>query len=256
MHFTTFIVSAALVATGLAVPAVERRTLPTTSENQDLINKLILAPTALERIELLPNDTDFAYDFLNPPTPKANTTGLGTLKTSPLSSIQLTKLIGGHTTIANRATCPGLIGTGSSMTVGFLGPCGMNTPHTHPRGTELNIVVQGSLMTTMIGENGARAVSNYNTLYQMSIFPQGALHMEFNPNCTPAVFVAAFNNEDAGTQQTADAFFKLSDDVITAALGGDVMVDGRDVDQVKGMIPANVAKGVEECLTTCGLKKR
>ena len=142
------------------------------------------------------------------------------------------------------------------MVLGFLGPCGMNTPHTHPRGTELNIVVQGSLMTTMILENGARAVTNHNTLYQMNVFPQGALHQEFNPDCTPTVFVASFNNEDAGTQQTADAFFKLAPNVIRAALGGEIVVDGRDIDQIRNQIPANVARGVDQCLRKCGLKKR
>ena len=145
------------------------------------------------------------------------------------------------------------------MTMGFLGPCGMNTPHTHPRGTELNIVVKGRLVTSFIAENGARVVHNTGRLYELAVFPQGALHMEFNPDCKPAAFVAAFNNEDAATLQAANAFFELNEDVIRASLGaqeGDILIDGKDLDLVRTMIPLNVAKGVESCLKKCGLKKR
>jgi hypothetical protein len=84
MYSTTLICLAALAVSGLAAPALDRRTLPSTSENQELITKLILAPTGLDRIELLPNDADFTYDFLNPPTLKGNATGLGTFSLSPL----------------------------------------------------------------------------------------------------------------------------------------------------------------------------
>src|SRR4051794_34410364 len=128
-------------------------------------------------------------------------------------------LIAGRTVAANRKTMPALIGTGSGMTMGFLGPCGFNTPHVHPRGTELNVVVFGNLTTTMILENNVEPVHNQVTTYQMHVFPQGALHQEFNPDCTETVFVAAFNNEDFGTGQVMDMYFKLNSDVIAAGLG-------------------------------------
>lgn len=242
MHFSNSItLLAALAASVSAAPSSSqkaKRTLPATSGNLDLIAKLVTAPTQADRIALLPNDNDFTFDFLNAPTSVGNSTGMG-----------------GSSVRADRKTMPGLIGTGSSMVLGFLGPCGMNTPHTHPRGTELNIVVQGRLMTNFILENGARVVTNLNGLYQMVVFPQGALHQEFNPDCEPAVFVAAFNSEDAGTQQTADNLFRLPNDVLKASFG-DIVVDGRDLDLVKDSIPANVALGVQECLDKCGIKKR
>ncbi|KAI9863763.1 MAG: hypothetical protein M1824_006360 [Vezdaea acicularis] len=231
--------AATLFATSsLGAPQLERRTSPGVSTNQTLINELELAPTGRDRIDLLPNDLDFVYDFNLPPTQQFNSTGKG-----------------GSTIAANRKTFPALIGTGSSMTVGFMHPCGMNTPHTHPRGTELNIVVQGALTTAMVLENGVRAVMTNTTLYQMTVFPQGALHMEFNPLCTPTVFIAGFNNEDAGTQQTLDAFVKLPTNVIEAAFGGEQTLPGADIDKFKTMIPANIALGVEECLARCNIPK-
>jgi len=244
MHFSLSTVAALALATlVLAAPAAkEKRTLNSTSTNPEIITSLLDAPTGRDRVAILTNDDDFTYDFLHPPTAMGIATGLG-----------------GHTVTANRNTMPGLIGTGSSMTVGFLGPCGMNTPHTHPRGTELNIVVKGRLVTSFIAENGARVVHNNGSLYQMAAFAQGALHMEFNPDCKPAVFVASFNNEDAAVLQMANAFFMLDENVVRAALGagtGDIVVDGKDLDLVRTIIPENVAKGVEECLQKCGLTKR
>lgn len=89
----------------------------------------------------------------------------------------------------------------------------------------------------------------------MTVFPQGAMHTEWNPNCDPAVFVAAFPDEDPGVQQTVQTFFGFEDDVIQAALGGDLTVSGADLDKFKTLIPANVALGVESCLQKCKINK-
>ena len=82
------------------------------------------------------------------------------------------------------------------------------------------------------------------------------MHTEWNPTCSPAVFVAAFPSEDPGVQQSAQTFFGFEDEVINAALGGEITVDGADLDSFKAVIPANVANGVAQCLQTCGIQKR
>ena len=87
------------------------------------------------------------------------------------------------------------------MTLGFLGPCGFNTPHVHPRSSEINVVVKGSLVAEFTLENGARTITNTVLTNQMTVFPQGALHTEWNPDCTDALFVAGFASEDPGVQQ-------------------------------------------------------
>ena len=59
----------------------------------------------------------------------------------------------------------------------------MNTPHTHPRATEFNFVVNGSLTAGMLAENGARFVTNNVTAGSATIFPKGAIHFEVNNAC-------------------------------------------------------------------------
>jgi len=90
--------------------------------------------------------------------------------------------------------------------------------------------------------------------FQMTPFYQGSVHTQFNPDCTDAIFVAAFANEDFGTGQIADETFALSDDVIAATFGQSIA--GEDVDTVRLAIPPSIALGVEQCLKTCGITKR
>ncbi|KAI4189615.1 MAG: hypothetical protein L6R41_001344 [Letrouitia leprolyta] len=197
------------------------------------IDQLVLAAKASNRINLIQDDASFKFDFENPPD-KSQTKGKG-----------------GQTVRADRQSFPPLVGTGVSMVVGFLGPCGFNTPHTHPRSSEINIVTQGTLETQFTLENGARTVHNTLGTHQMTVFPQGALHTEFNPNCEEAVFVAGFANEDPGVQQAAQAFFGFDSEIVQAALGNDFTFEGKDLDKFKSLIPANVALGVERCLKKC-----
>ena len=70
---------------------------------------------------------------------------------------------------------PALVGNGMAMTIGFLGPCGMNTPHTHPRATEFNFAVNGSLKGGFLAENGARFVLHDIPPGSAAVFPQGKL---------------------------------------------------------------------------------
>lgn len=202
-----------------------------------LTDKLILAPTAADRLALLTEDSDFIYDFAHPPA-GASTTGFG-----------------GHTVKADRKTFPALIGNGGSVTVGFLGACGFNTPHVHPRAAELNLVVEGRLISSVTAENGARHMNHTMEKFQMTVFPAGALHTEYNPDCANATFVASFPSEDPGVLQAAQAFFGLEKNIIEAAVGGSVSVAGQELEKFRNLIPANVALGVDACLSKCGLKK-
>lgn len=147
------------------------------------------------------------------------------------------------------------------MAVGRLGACGMNTPHIHPRAAELQVVVQGRLITEMVPENGVfdtdgkrRLIRTELGLFQMTPFYQGYIHTQFNPDCEPAVFVAFFPSDDAGTLQTVDGSFALGDDVLAAAFGQSVA--GEDIERVRSAIPVSIAIGVDECLQRCGLRKR
>ena len=207
------------------------------ANNLTLVDQLLSAPRASSRLNLLPSDSDFIFSYKSPPTGAASTAGKG-----------------GATVSADRVSFPALIGTSAAMTVGFLGPCGFNTPHVHLRSAELLVLISGSLSTQFILENRSRTVSTNLEPWQLTVFPQGSLHTQFNPECEPATFVASFASEDPGTRQEAQAFFGgLNEDVVKAAIGQGFAFEGKDVAKFVDLIPANVALGVQSCLKKCGI---
>jgi Cupin len=245
MYFNTFIATAIMVSTAFAAPAsMEKRTnTTTTTYTLSLTQQLFLADTAVDRFALLPSDADFVFDFANP-------------------SLKGKGGKGGDLIAANRKTFPALVGTGVGMAVGFLNPCGFNTPHVHPRSVELQIVTQGRLVTEMLAENGVldpktgkrRVITNEVNTNQMTPFYLGSVHTQFNPDCTPATFVAAFDSEDFGAGQVLDELVSFSTDVVEAAFGQ--AVDGANVDTFRQLIPTSIANGVEACLQKCGIAKK
>ncbi|KAJ6488087.1 RmlC-like cupin domain-containing protein [Mycena vulgaris] len=218
LSLSTAFVLSAIVSSGFCASVPEQ------------VGQLRLAPTAVDRIKALATDDQFVFDFFN-----------------PLSGVTTGQA--GHTVAASSSNFPAVVGNGIAMTVGFLGPCGMNTPHTHPRATEINFSVNGTLRTGMLAENGARFVVNELPPGSMTVFPQGAIHFEVNEGCQPAMFVAGFNNEDPGVLSIAQRFFGLPPDIVGVTMGN------LGVEQVKGleaMIPDNVAAGLQACLQKCG----
>ncbi|KAK2812747.1 hypothetical protein FQN50_001076 [Emmonsiellopsis sp. PD_5] len=237
MHFLSSIPLLAVAVA--AAPTLEKKAEKPERADVALVRDLITAPSMVDRIKLLPNDSDFVFKFTDPPYTSGISTGNG-----------------GHSVSATRSTFPALVGSGVSMTLGFLDACGFNTPHTHPRAAEMNIIVNGRLETQFIMENGARSVYNKLDTYDMAIFPPGAMHAEFNPDCEPATFVAGFGDEDHGVQQTAQTFFGFNNAMIDATLGGSsTTVSGKDIDTFRDFIPKNVALGVDACLHKCGIPR-
>ena len=212
------------------------------ANDKQFIADLLTSPNQAERSKLLNRPGDYVFDFAteDPPEGAANAAGKG-----------------GLTVSANAKTMPALIGLDSAMTIAFLGPCGMNTPHIHPRGTELAAVVAGRLVTNMIVENGVEPYENTIDTFQMAVFPQGSMHLQYNPDCEEAVFVGAFNSEDPGTSTIAQNFFNLRPAAVEATLGGPPLAfDGADLETFKDSIPANIALGIEACLQKCNIDRK
>lgn len=222
----------------------------------ELFEKLFTAPTAVKRIgtlltqkvngetKLLEGD-DLKKQIVFPfsPPPVQNQTA------------------GGAAVAANIDSFPILTGLGISTTLGFLQPCGINTPHVHPRATEFLTVVQGKdVKFGYVLENGL--VSGKNNpevagtlgLFEGTVFPQGSIHFQFNDNCDQAVFVAGLNSEDPGTNQIAQGFFNLNAGVVNATLGFPKEINGQNIEQFKNTIPPNLAQDVQVCLKRCNKK--
>jgi hypothetical protein len=100
------------------------------------------------------------------------------------------------------------------MTVVSLEPCGINTPHIHPRAVEFLILVEGSnLRFGSVLENGLvkpgedQEIAGTLNKLEATVFPQGSMHWQFNDACEKAVIVAALNSGNPGTSQICAELF-------------------------------------------------
>ncbi|KZV97985.1 RmlC-like cupin [Exidia glandulosa HHB12029] len=217
--------SSILAAVSLALSAAA------TGSNADTLAALKKASTAVERISILGNDQDFVFNFIDPN--KNQTSGAG-----------------GHTVSAAVNTFPALFGSGMAMTLGFMEPCSLNSPHTHPRATEILIMLNGTIKAGFLAENGARFIMNEVPTLSATVFPKGSIHFQANVGCKPVPFAAALSNEDPGTLQVAQRFFALPADVVGASLGG---IGVQDVASLARLIPDNLIQATKECFASCGL---
>jgi len=198
----------------------------------ELVADLKKAPTQVARLQILANNNDWIFDY---------NAGVGT-----------TRAAGGNLTVSNVANFPALFANGMALAIGDMAPCGMNTPHTHPRATEFLYLVNGNMEAGFIEENGARFVVNQLTAGQGTLFPKGSIHYQINTGCEPIKFVAALNDEDPGASQIAQRFFGLNLQVVAATLGD---VGLQEVTNIAKGIPDSMAIGVDACLTKCNLKR-
>lgn len=134
---------------GTQVSAVDK------TSNPSLDAQIKESATFLDREALLPEDSDWIYDF----------------NKNPLYS-----WTPGSVVNANAATFPAATGLGMTVALLNLGPCSMLPPHIHPRATNFVVAVNGTTRTYMISENGARTVNTTLKAGQLTIFPQGSLH--------------------------------------------------------------------------------
>ncbi|XP_077242651.1 germin-like protein 8-2 [Tasmannia lanceolata] len=104
--------------------------------------------------------------------------------------------VGSNVTAVNVVQIPGLNTLGIFMARIDFAPYGLNPPHTHPRGTEMIVVQEGTLLV-------------------------GLIHFQFNVGQTNAVAIAALASQNPGVITIANAVFgsnlPISYDVLAKA---------------------------------------
>jgi hypothetical protein len=152
-----------------------------------------------------------------------------------------------------------LTGLGISTTLGFLEPCGINTPHVHPRTSEflLTLVEGQNLKFGYVLENGLvmagrnPEIAGILNKFEGTVFPQGSVHFQFNDSCQNAVLVAGLSSDDPSTLQVAQSFFALNAGVVNATLGFPKTIDGKNIGDFRRIIPANLAQDMDVYLAKC-----
>ena len=113
---------------------------------------------------------------------------------------------GVNSTRATVSTFPGLNTLGVSITRVDLAPGGLNPPHSHPRASELVMVLSGEVMVGF--------TSSANLLYskvvrenELFVVPRGLQHFQLNTGAGDAVFLAMFDSQSPGVVTPTFAMF-------------------------------------------------
>nr|CAN74480.1 hypothetical protein VITISV_042844 [Vitis vinifera] len=144
----------------------------------------------------------------------------------------ITNPVGSMVTPVNVEQIPGLNTLGISMVRIDYAPYGQNPPHTHPRATEILVVLEGTLLVGFVTSNNEnRLISKVLYKGDVFVFPIGLIHFQFNVGKTKAVAFAGLSSQNPGVITIANAVFgsdpPIDPDVLTRAfqLDEDVVKD-------------------------------
>ncbi|KAK6288991.1 hypothetical protein POUND7_000532 [Theobroma cacao] len=131
--------------------------------------------------------------------------------------------VGSNVTTVNVDQIPGLNTLGISLVrIDYAPYGGLNPPHTHPRGTEILVVVEGTLYVGFVTSNPEnRLFTKVLNPGDVFVFPIGLIHFQFNIGKTAAVAFAGLSSQNAGVITIAKAVFgsnpPIKPDVLTKA---------------------------------------
>jgi len=130
--------------------------------------------------------------------------------------------VGSNVTTVNVEKIPGLNTLGISLARIDFAPYGENPPHTHPRGTEILVVIEGTLLVGFVTSNPEnRLFTKVLNKGDVFVFPIGLIHFQFNVGHTNAIAISGLSSQNAGVITIADAIFgsnpPINPDVLSKA---------------------------------------
>ncbi|GMH21967.1 hypothetical protein Nepgr_023810 [Nepenthes gracilis] len=137
-----------------------------------------------------------------------------------------------NVTGANAMAFPGLNTLGVSMNRIDLAPGGLNPPHSHPRATQLDIVIEGTVMIGFV-TTGNVFYSKVLRKGELFVVPRGLVHFEKNIGKGKALIFAAFNGQMPGTVSIAPTLFGAKPSIPDAILSTAFQVETGVVDEIK-----------------------
>ncbi|KAG6653173.1 germin-like protein subfamily 1 member 13 [Carya illinoinensis] len=118
---------------------------------------------------------------------------------------------GSNVTAVTVEQLPGLNTLGISLARIDFASYGLNPPHTHPRGTEFIIVLEGTLLVGFVTSNQAdgknRLFTKVLNTGDVFVFPIGLIHFQWNPKKSKAIAFAGLSSQNPGVITIANAVF-------------------------------------------------
>ncbi|PQQ06773.1 germin-like protein subfamily 1 member 11 isoform X2 [Prunus yedoensis var. nudiflora] len=114
-------------------------------------------------------------------------------------------------------------------------PNGLNPPHTHPRATEILVVLEGTLYVGFVTSNGDgnRLFTKVLNKGDVFVFPIGLIHFQLNVGKVNAVAFAGLSSQNPGVITIAKAVFGSQPPINPDVLAKAFQVDDNVVDYLQ-----------------------
>ncbi|KAG4144414.1 hypothetical protein ERO13_D05G035100v2 [Gossypium hirsutum] len=186
------------------------------------------------------NAADFCVGDLNGPVGPAGYSCKKTATEDDFSFSGLLRTAGNTSNLVKAAITPafstqfpGVNGLGISIARLDLAVGGVIPMHTHPRASELILVMDGTLFAGFISSDNKVYSKSLNE-GDIMIFPQGLLHFQINTGKTQSVAFVSFNSADPGVQILDFALF--TNDLPTDIIEGTTFLDAAQIKKLKGVL--------------------
>jgi quercetin dioxygenase-like cupin family protein len=130
--------------------------------------------------------------------------------------------LGSNVTLLNVDKILGLNTLGISLAHIDFAPYGLVPPHIHPRGTEIFVVQEGTLLVGFVTSNpNNHLISKVLNAGDVFVFPIGLIYFQLNVAKTNAIAFAGLNSQNPGLIAIANAVFgsnpSINPDVLAKA---------------------------------------
>ena len=139
---------------------------------------------------------------------------------------------GSKVTSANVLTFPGLNTLGLSINRVDLAPGGLNPPHTHPRSSELVLVLKGQMLVGFV-TTGNVFFSKTVKAGESFVIPRGLTHFQYNVGEGKAVAITVFDSQLPGAVVVPVTLFGSKPSIPDEVLAKTFQVDQQVVDAIK-----------------------
>ncbi|GJY98108.1 putative germin-like protein 2-1 [Tanacetum coccineum] len=154
-----------------------------------------------------------------------------------------TNAVGSNVTAVNVNQLPGLNTFGISMVRIDYAPWGQNAPHTHPRATEILVVIEGSLLVGFVTSNtDNKLFTKRLEKGDVFVFPEGLIHFQQNVGNGFAVAIAGLSSQNPGVITIANAVFGSNPDISDDILAKAFQVDKKVIDEIQSVVLAEASK--------------
>ncbi|KAG8383958.1 hypothetical protein BUALT_Bualt04G0068000 [Buddleja alternifolia] len=154
--------------------------------------------------------------------------------------------LGSRVTTVNVNQLPGLNTLGISLVRIDYASYGLNPPHTHPRATEILVVLEGTLYVGFVTSNPAdpnqknKLFAKYLNPGDAFVFPEGLIHFQFNVGHKNAIAFAGLSSQNPGVITIANAVFGSDPPINQAVLTKAFQVEKKVIDYLEAQFRWNI----------------